>query len=275
MKKIVVENINFSYDQEQEVVKNVSFDVEEGSYTTIIGHNGSGKSTIAKLLMGLLPLDSGSIKIDDLPLNEDSINTMRKKVGIVFQNPDNQFIGSSVEDDIAFGLENHNIKQAKMRAIIDKFAKRVGMIDYLDKEPTNLSGGQKQRVAIAGVLAMSPSILIFDEATSMLDPSGKQEIKQLIHDIHKLEEISVVSITHDMEEVASSDHVIVMDQGSVVMDGDPSDILLHKEKLQSINLDIPFALHISNAINERGISIPNCITIERLVNAICQLNLVK
>lgn len=275
MKKIVVENINFSYDQEQEVVKNVSFDVEEGSYTTIIGHNGSGKSTIAKLLMGLLPLDSGSIKIDDLPLNEDSINTMRKKVGIVFQNPDNQFIGSSVEDDIAFGLENHNIKQAKMRAIIDKFAKRVGMIDYLDKEPTNLSGGQKQRVAIAGVLAMSPSILIFDEATSMLDPSGKQEIKQLIHDIHKLEKISVVSITHDMEEVASSDHVIVMDQGSVVMDGDPSDILLHKEKLQSINLDIPFALHISNAINERGISIPNCITIERLVNAICQLNLVK
>ena len=179
MDKIKVEQLTFSYDGEHNAVENVSFQIEAGSYTTIVGHNGSGKSTIAKLLIGLLEKGNGAIYIDQIELTIDSVYDIRNKVGIVFQNPDNQFIGATVADDIAFGLENHQVPTEKMQDIIERYAEKVNMRKYLNSEPTRLSGGQKQRVAIAGVLAMQPEILIFDESTSMLDPQGKAEINAL------------------------------------------------------------------------------------------------
>lgn len=275
MHKIDVKNLTFSYDEHQDVVKDVSFSVKEGSYTTIIGHNGSGKSTIAKLLCGLLEKKAGEIIIDDKQLNNQNIYEIRKNVGIIFQNPDNQFIGATVTDDIAFGLENHLVAPANMQKIIDEFAQRVGMQEFMESEPTKLSGGQKQRVAIAGVLAMSPSILICDEATSMLDPQGKKEINSLINTIHKENNMTIISITHDMEEVAESDHVIVMDNGIIQMDGKPSEVLLNKEALIKMKLDIPFALKFSHALKLVGVNIKECITMDKVVNEICQLHLKK
>ena len=174
MSLIEVKNVSFSYNETKKAVDDVSFEVEQGSYVTIIGHNGSGKSTLAKLIAGLLPIKEGKIIIDGLEVNEENIGKIRTKLGIVFQNPDNQFIGSTVKDDIAFGLENKQVKQEDMDGIINEYADKVGLHDFLNYEPQNLSGGQKQRVAIAGILAMKPSILIFDEATSMLDPKGKK-----------------------------------------------------------------------------------------------------
>ena len=185
MSILEVKNITYSYDDKHNAVDEVSFKVDKGAYVTLIGHNGSGKSTIAKMISGLLPLKSGEILIDGLILNEENIHDIRAKLGIVFQNPDNQFIGSTVRDDMAFGLENYQVESAKMDDIINRYASMVNMEAYLDKEPSNLSGGQKQRVAIAGILAMSPEIIIFDEATSMLDPKGKAEIKEVIYDCNK------------------------------------------------------------------------------------------
>lgn len=271
MKKIEVKGCTFSYNQNINAVDGIDFDVEEGSYTTIIGHNGSGKSTIAKLLIGLLEMKSGSIKVNGIELNEANLYKIRSQVGIVFQNPDNQFIGASVADDIAFGLENHCVDPSEMDEIIQRFAGKVGMQDYLDQEPTRLSGGQKQRVAIAGVLAMNPEIIIFDEATSMLDPQGKHEINTLIHEIHKQNKLTIVSITHDIEEVASSDYVIVMDHGHVVMKGKPEEILLHEKELIDLKLDIPFALKFVNEMKKLGCNLTQTTTMERLVEELCQL----
>ncbi|MEG1463007.1 MAG: energy-coupling factor transporter ATPase [Anaerorhabdus sp.] len=267
---ITVKNLDFSYDNETMAVHGVSFSIEKGSYTTIVGHNGSGKSTIAKLLLGLLEKKSGEIFIDDLPLTQENLQKIRSKIGIVFQNPDNQFIGSTVRDDIAFGLENHQVPQQDMDPIIDEFAKKVKMTEFLNSEPIKLSGGQKQRVAIAGVLAMKPEILIFDEATSMLDPQGKDEIKKVIHDLHEDSTITIISITHDIEEVAKSDDVIVMDKGKVVLTGKPEEILLKEKQLISMKLDIPFSLKLQKALKTNGIKIKETITMEGLVDELCQ-----
>jgi len=271
MDKIKVEQLTFSYDGEHNAVENVSFQIEAGSYTTIVGHNGSGKSTIAKLLIGLLEKGNGAIYIDQIELTIDSVYDIRNKVGIVFQNPDNQFIGATVADDIAFGLENHQVPTEKMQDIIERYAEKVNMRKYLNSEPTRLSGGQKQRVAIAGVLAMQPEILIFDESTSMLDPQGKAEINALIQEIHQESNITIISITHDIEEVATADHVIVMDRGHVVMNGKPDDILLHEQKLLDLQLDIPFALKFRNALKKQQVEISACTTIDKVVEELCQL----
>ena len=271
MDKIKVEQLTFSYDGEHNAVENVSFQIEAGSYTTIVGHNGSGKSTIAKLLIGLLEKGNGAIYIDQIELTIDSVYDIRNKVGIVFQNPDNQFIGATVADDIAFGLENHQVPTEKMQDIIERYAEKVNMRKYLNSEPTRLSGGQKQRVAIAGVLAMQPEILIFDESTSMLDPQGKAEINALIQEIHQESNITIISITHDIEEVATADHVIVMDRGHVVMDGKPDDILLHEQKLLDLQLDIPFALKFRNALKKQQDQISACTTIANVVENLRQL----
>lgn len=273
MEKIKIENLSFSYDKETPIIKEVSLSIEEGSYTTIIGHNGSGKSTIAKLMIGLLEADQGSIVVDGLPLNEEHIYEIRSRVGIVFQNPDNQFIGASVADDIAFGLENHQVPSEDMQGIIEEFAGRVNMSKFLQSEPTKLSGGQKQRVAIAGVLAMKPSIIIFDEATSMLDPQGKAEINALIQDIHKKSNLTMISITHDIEEVAHSDYVIVLDQGNVVMEGKPEEVLMHDQQLIDLQLDIPNALKFHHALKKIGVDIAPCTTMEKVVDEVCQLRL--
>jgi energy-coupling factor transport system ATP-binding protein len=275
VKHLEIKNLRFTYDQQTDVVKNVSFRVEKGSYTSIIGHNGSGKSTIAKLIIGLLEKSDGEIIIDGISLNEETINQIRGKVGIVFQNPDNQFIGSTVRDDIAFGLENHQVPQKDMDDIITHFASEVGMADYLENEPTRLSGGQKQRVAIAGVLAMKPDILILDEATSMLDPKGKEEVNALVDEIHREHNMTIISITHDIEEVVKSDYVFVMNEGEFVMQGKPQDVLLHANKLIDIDLDVPFTVKMSLALKKHGIHIDEPMNMKRMVDQLCQLRLSK
>lgn len=275
MKHLEIKNLRFTYDQQTDVVKNVSFHVEKGSYTSIIGHNGSGKSTIAKLIIGLLEKSDGEIIIDGISLNEDTVNQIRGRVGIVFQNPDNQFIGSTVRDDIAFGLENHQVPQKDMDDIITHFAREVGMSDYLENEPTRLSGGQKQRVAIAGVLAMKPDILILDEATSMLDPKGKEEVNALVDEIHREHNMTIISITHDIEEVVKSDYVFVMNEGEFVMQGKPQDVLLHANTLIDIDLDVPFTVKMALALKKYGINIDEPMNMKRMVDQLCQLRLSK
>lgn len=271
MHKIDVQHLTFSYDGEHDVLKDVSFQIEEGSYTTIVGHNGSGKSTIAKLLIGLMEAKSGTIRVDGMKLNEQNVYAIRDKIGIVFQNPDNQFIGATVADDIAFGLENHQVPHEKMQSIIEDYAKRVNMSKYLNSEPTKLSGGQKQRVAIASVLAIAPEILIFDESTSMLDPQGKAEINALIQKIHEESKLTIVSITHDIEEMVHSDHVIVMKDGRAVMDGTPETILKREKELVQMQLDIPFALKFVQAMNKYDIQLTEEIQMERVVEELCRL----
>ena len=266
-----VKDLNFSYEEEGKTIDNVSFSVEEGSYTTIVGHNGSGKSTIAKLIMGLLESASGTITIDGIALNNENLAKIRSRIGIVFQNPDNQFIGATVRDDIAFGLENHCVEPSMMDEIIDTNAALVKMSDFMDQEPTHLSGGQKQRVAIAGVLALKPKLLIFDEATSMLDPDGKDEIKKVIMKLHKESSLTILSITHDIDEVASSDYVVALDQGKVVLTGTPQEVFQQEKKLKEMKLDIPFSLKIADELKKRGVTVDRCITIEGMVNELCRL----
>jgi energy-coupling factor transport system ATP-binding protein len=268
---IKVNHLKFSYDLETDVVNDVSFTVEKGSYTTLIGHNGSGKSTIAKLLIGLLEKGSGEILIDDLELTEANLDVIRRKIGIVFQNPDNQFIGATVRDDIAFGLENHQVDPALMDDIINNYASRVDMSKYLDQEPTRLSGGQKQRVAIAGVLAMKPEILILDEATSMLDPEGKSEINALVNALHKEYGMTILSITHDIEEVKKSDHVLIMFEGKIVKDGLPSKIMIDEKEMISLKLDAPFSVKLANALKRKGIILKETLDTERMVAELCLL----
>lgn len=275
MSLIEVKDLSFSYDGETHAVSDVSFSVEAGTYTTLIGHNGSGKSTVAKLLAGLLEKEKGTIVIDGLELNEENLHTIRRKIGIVFQNPDNQFIGSTVRDDIAFGLENHCVPQQDMDAIIEEFAAKTGMTEYLNTEPTHLSGGQKQRVAIAGVLAMKPEILIFDEATSMLDPQGKDEIKKVIMELHRQSGLTIVSITHDIDEVTGSDAVIVLDQGKVAMTGTPQEIFSQADRLKKMHLELPFALQLSAQLKKHGVNTGKEITMEGVVEELCRLRLNK
>lgn len=271
MSAVEVSHLSFSYDGQNDVIKDVSFEIPKGSYTTIVGHNGSGKSTIAKLLIGLLKAKSGEIKILGNTLNEENVYSLRNHVGIVFQNPDNQFIGSTVADDIAFGLENHCVPQEQMQTIIEDVAARVNISDFLDSEPTKLSGGQKQRVAIAGILAIAPDIIIFDESTSMLDPQGKASINEQIQKLHDERNITILSITHDMEEVAQSEYVIVLKDGKVEMQGTPKQIFEHKGKLKEMKLELPFALSFSEKLKNEGIFKDSYCTLDEVVNELCQL----
>lgn len=268
---IEVSNLSFSYTEEGNTIQDVSFSIPKGSYTTIIGHNGSGKSTIAKLIIGLLKAQSGTIRILGTELTPETVYDLRSHVGIVFQNPDNQFIGSTVADDIAFGLENHCVPQEDMQALIEKSAASVGMSDFLQAEPTHLSGGQKQRVAIAGILAMTPDIIIFDESTSMLDPQGKASINAQIKRFHDEKNITILSITHDMEEVAQSQHVIVLNHGVVEMEGTPKEVFAQEAMLKKMQLDIPFALKFSKAMQKEGFSSIHALTLDEVVNQLCQL----
>jgi len=272
LKQLSVKNLSFSYDGERNAVDNVSFDVNKGDYVSIIGHNGSGKSTLAKLMIGLLASSSGEISVDDLVLTEETVYQVREKIAIVFQNPDNQFIGSTVKDDIAFGLENRCVDPEDMDEIIEKFAKEVGMSDYLKHEPGKLSGGQKQRVAIAGVLAMNPDILILDEATSMLDPKGKLEVNNLVHKLHKENQMTILSITHDIEEVVFSDYVIVMSDGKVQMQGTPQEILSKLKRLVDLSLDVPFSVKFYLAMKKLGIKLSDPFDLEGMVDELWELN---
>ena len=269
MSLIEVKDVTFSYNGTRNAVEGVSFDIEKGSYVTIIGHNGSGKSTMAKLIAGLLPIKKGKIVIDGDEVNEENIVMIRNKLGIVFQNPDNQFIGSTVKDDIAFGLENKMVESEKMPAIIEEYANKVGLSAFLNYEPQNLSGGQKQRVAIAGILAMHPSILIFDEATSMLDPKGKKEIKQLMYELSGDDEITIISITHDIEEVLQSDDCIVLNKGKIFMHGKPEAVFKEPEKLREIDLDIPFVEQTREAFGKYKIRLKSD-DLKGMVDELCR-----
>lgn len=270
-----INNLSFEYEEGAKTIDQISFSVPKGSYTVVLGHNGSGKSTIAKLIIGLLEPKTGDITVDGIHLDEEHLYDVREKVGIVFQNPDNQFIGSTVRDDIAFGLENLCVPTEDMEDIIQTYAKKVNMTEFLDHEPTKLSGGQKQRVAIAGILAMHPSIIILDEATSMLDPRGKIEINSLVHELNQTQNMTILSITHDIEEAALSDHVILLDNGHIIEEGTPEEVLTQKKELERIGLDVPFAYKISKKLHDSGYPIKPIINKEKLVKELCQLNLKK
>ena len=273
MEKIIeINDLCFEYDEGAKTIDHISLSIEKGTYTTILGHNGSGKSTIAKLIMGLLEKKSGEIKVGGIELTEETLNEVRSQIGIVFQNPDNQFIGATVRDDIAFGLENTCVDPALMDDIINEYAKKVNMYEFLDHEPTKLSGGQKQRVAIAGILAMSPSIIILDESTSMLDPKGKKEITQLVHQLNKDKNMTILSITHDIEEAALSDYVILLSDGHIIDSGKPEKVLMNQKQIESLALDVPFAYKVSKGLQEKGIQIPDYINQEKLVKELCQLH---
>ena len=256
MNKIELKNISFSYSKGDVILNHVSLHIHEGSYVSIVGHNGSGKSTLAKLIIGLIAPDDGQILIDDEVLTHKNVRQLRKKIGLVFQNPDNQFIGATVEDDIAFGLENRRIPREKMQEIIKNYANRVGMDDFMTKEPSRLSGGQKQRVAIAGALALEPEILILDEATSMLDPKGKADIRDLIQKMREANpKLTILSITHDVEEAYLSDEVIVLSHGEVSFKGKPEQAFANREALKSLHLDMPFILDLKEKLVASGIDV--------------------
>ena len=239
---IEIKNLVFSYNQRDAAIKNVSFTIKDHEWLSIIGHNGSGKSTIAKLLVGLIAANSGTISYDGEELNDKTVDKIRQRVGIVFQNPDNQFVGYNVKYDIAFGLENHQVERPEMLKLIDEYTKKVDMYEYQSREPQTLSGGQKQRVAIAGILALNCDVIILDEATSMLDPQGTEEIIALIKELHTKYNKTVITITHDLNLAELSDHVIVMREGKIISEGTPSEIFKERDILLSSNLDMPFSL---------------------------------
>ncbi len=269
---IKVENLCFEYEPGLKTIHNISFQIKKGEYVAILGHNGSGKSTIAKLLIGLLEKKSGNIIIDHKELNLENLYKIREKIGIVFQNPDNQFIGATVRDDIAFGLENICIPREKMDELIERYAKRVRMDQFLDHEPTKLSGGQKQRVAIAGILAMSPSLIILDESTSMLDPRGRKEINELIRELKEDKEMTIISITHDIEEAKNADRILLLNKGEIVGDDQPETLLMNEKLLQDLHLDTPFALKVSRKLKAQGIQINETLNVEELEKQLCQLH---
>ena len=237
--KIEFRNVTFYYKKSEPVLDDLSFVIEDGSMIAIIGHNGSGKSTIAKLIMGLLEPISGEIYLNDELLTIDNLDRLRSKMGIIFQNPDNQFVGSTVKDDIAFGLENHLIERSEMERRVEKYSKLVDMDLFLDKNPENLSGGQKQRVAIAGVLAMESDLIIFDESTSMLDPKGTKEINKTIKTLKEREtDKTIISITHELEEALYVDRILVLNNGKIVLDGKPTEVLPCQDILEASGLKV-------------------------------------
>ncbi len=257
---IKIDNVSFSYKKGKKILEDISIEIPKGKWVSVIGHNGSGKSTLSKLLVGILPAYGsqnqefeGEISIDGITICPENEDKFIKKVGIVFQNPDNQFVGGTVEQDIAFGLENNCVEKKEMRMLIDKFAKQVGMIDYLDVEPHDLSGGQKQRVAIAGLLAMDRDYMIFDEATSMLDPVGKQEVVNFIKLLSQEMEKTIITITHDLDIAALSDHVIFLNKGKVQKEGKPEDVFEDAKELEDAGLDLPYPLKIKNEIEQNNI----------------------
>lgn len=270
--KIAIEfqNVVFSYTEERTVLKNVSFSIDANEYVCIIGHNGSGKSTISKVLTGLLKPSSGIIKLFGIEISAVNLKYLRNNIGIVFQNPDNQFVGITAEDDIAFGLENRKVPQNKMWDIINEAAGALDIQHLLKKESLELSGGQKQRVAIASVLAINPKVIIFDESTSMLDPKGKSELKDLMVSLRDVAKKTIISITHDMEEVVRADKVIVMNNGEVQFIGTPKDIFADEEKLVKMKLDIPFTLKLAKLLKEKGMKIDLTLDNEELISQICQ-----
>ena len=274
MKSIIdVKNLSFRYKESQEYydVKGITFHVKRGEWLSIVGHNGSGKSTTVRLIDGLLEAESGEIVIDDQRLTEENVWNIRRQIGMVFQNPDNQFVGATVEDDVAFGLENQGLSRQEMKKRVEEALDLVGMLDFKKREPARLSGGQKQRVAIAGVVALRPAILILDEATSMLDPEGRRELIETVKGIRKDYDMTVISITHDLEEVAMSDRVLVMKKGEIESTSSPRE-LFSRNDLDQIGLDDPFANQLKHSLNQNGYDLPeNYLTESELEDKLWEL----
>ncbi|MCM3033489.1 MULTISPECIES: energy-coupling factor ABC transporter ATP-binding protein [unclassified Niallia] len=263
---VTVDSLSFMYeDQQRKALDNVSFQVKQGEWVAIVGHNGSGKSTLAKLLNGLYFSSEGSIQIGDVTISEETVWEARRKIGMVFQNPDNQFVGTTVKDDVAFGLENIAVPREEMHKRVEAALSKVNMLPFLDQEPHHLSGGQKQRVAIAGVIALKPSIIVLDEATSMLDPQGRQEVLELMKEL-KEENMTVISITHDLDEAARADRIIIMNEGKIYKEGNPSEIFQLEKELIDIGLDIPFAIKLRSGLRKQGVQLDKItLTEEELV----------
>lgn len=274
MKSIIdVKNLSFRYKESQEYydVKDITFHVKRGEWLSIVGHNGSGKSTTVRLIDGLLEAESGEIVIDGQRLTEENVWNIRRQIGMVFQNPDNQFVGATVEDDVAFGLENQGLSRQEMKKRVEEALDLVGMLDFKKREPARLSGGQKQRVAIAGVVALRPAILILDEATSMLDPEGRRELIDTVKGIRKDYDMTVISITHDLEEVAMSDRVLVMKKGSIESTSSPR-ALFSRNDLDQIGLDNPFANQLKHSLSQNGYDLPeNYLTESELEDKLWEL----
>ena len=253
-------------------IDNVSIDIEKGSFVAVLGHNGSGKSTLAKHLNAILLPTEGTVWIgEDDTKNSDALWDIRQRAGMVFQNPDNQIIANVVEEDVAFGPENIGVPTREIWRRVDESLKAVGMTAFRKKSPNKLSGGQKQRVAIAGVMAMKPDCIILDEPTAMLDPHGREDVIRTVHELNKQENITVVLITHYMEEVIDADRIIVMDEGKVVMDGTPKQIFSKVDQLKKYRLDVPQVTELAYELKKERIPLEDGIlTIEELVNALCQ-----
>lgn len=249
---IVFKNVSFQYQSDASfTLKDVSFNIPKGQWTSIVGHNGSGKSTIAKLMIGIENVKSGEIFYNNQAITDDNFEKLRKDIGIVFQNPDNQFVGSIVKYDVAFGLENHAVPHDEMHRRVSEALKQVDMLERADYEPNALSGGQKQRVAIASVLALNPSVIILDEATSMLDPDARQNLLDLVRKVKSEHNITIISITHDLSEAMEADHVIVMNKGTVYKEGTATEIFDHAEELTTIGLDLPFPIKINQMLGHQ------------------------
>ena len=273
-KIIEVAHLKYEYPQASRLALNdLSVDINAGEWVAIIGHNGSGKSTFAKSLNGLLDLQSGSITIDGLPLSIETVWAIRRKIGMVFQNPDNQFVGATVEGDVAFGLENQGIERAEMLRRVQDAVERVGMTPFMTREPSRLSGGQKQRVALAGIIAQQPEILIFDEATSMLDPKGRQEVLEAIHTLKQETNMTVLSITHDIDEAASADRIVMLDKGQVIDQGTPAEIFAYGQRLLDLGLDVPYPEKLKAALTKLGVPMPtDYLTTERMADYLWTLH---
>ncbi|MGS6886943.1 energy-coupling factor transporter ATPase [Clostridioides difficile] len=273
---VKVNNISFEYitgEAKLKAIDNLSLDVKKGEFVAIIGHNGSGKSTLSKNLNAILMPTEGNILIDDMDTKEEErLWDIRQTAGMVFQNPDNQIVATIVEEDVAFGPENLGIEPKEIRRIVEESLKSVGMYDLRDRQPHLLSGGQKQRVAIAGIIAMRPKCIIFDEATAMLDPSGRKEVMKTIKRLNKEENITVIHITHFMEEAVEADRVVVMEKGKKILEGTPREVFSKIKMLKEIGLDVPCMTELSSLLIEEGINISSDIlTVDEMVMELCQL----
>ena len=273
MSLITLSDVSFSYDDKHKAIKNLSLSVEKGEYIAIIGHNGSGKSTLAKLFNALAVPTKGTVVVDGFSSSDKKdLFEIRKRVGVVFQNPDNQLVASIVEDDVAFGPENLGVKREEIGERIDFALKSVGMEKYRRSSPTRLSGGQKQRIAIAGVLALKPQVLVLDESTAMLDPKGRKEVLEVVKKLNKEQGVTVITITHYMDEVIDADRVIVLNDGEITLIGSPKEIFSQKEKLKACGLELPLATYIASKLIEKGVRIDGeILTPTQLKETLCAL----
>lgn len=272
---IKLTDVVFSYprtgdEPSKKTIDHLTFEVKQGEFVAILGHNGSGKSTLAKLLNGLLLPESGEVAIEGMTTsNEEDLWKIRSKAGLVFQNPDNQIVATIVEEDVAFGPENLGVPKEELRKRVDRALETVDMLDYKDHAPHLLSGGQKQRVAIAGILAMEPDIIIFDEPTAMLDPRGRKEVIETIQKLHKQKK-TILLITHFMNEAALADRLIVMEKGKIILDGQPREVFSHVEEMKRIGLDVPQVTELAHNLKKEGVDIDDkVLTVKELVDQIC------